>query len=66
MNQIHKNTAKIEYDLVVDMTKAKNLEAGTIFINSMVNEGLWLVHDQKIEQIVQYVEMQKLPIQLVI
>ena len=65
MNQIHEYAARIDYDLWNDMTKVKNLEAGTTSIISMVNEGLWLVHDQKIEQVVQYVETQKLPIRLV-
>ncbi len=51
MNQIHEYAARIDYDLWVDMTKVKNLDAGTTSINAMVNEGLRLVRDKKMEQI---------------
>ena len=40
MNQIHEYAARIDYDLWMDMTKVKSLDAGTTSINAMVNEGL--------------------------
>ena len=52
MNQIHEYAARIDYDLWMDMTKVKSLDAGTTSINAMVNEGLRLVRDKKMEQIV--------------
>ena len=53
MNRIHEYAARIDYDLWEDMTKVKNLDAGTTSINSLVNEGLRMVRDQKMEQISQ-------------
>ena len=53
MNQIHEYAARIDYDLWMDMTKVKSLDAGTTSINAMVNEGLRLVREKKIEQIAQ-------------
>mgnify|MGYP000918985922 CR=1 FL=1 len=53
MNRIHEYAARIDYDLWEDMTKVKNLDAGTTSINSFVNEGLRMVRDQKMEQISQ-------------
>jgi hypothetical protein len=51
MNQIHEYAARIDYDLWMDITKVKNFDAGTTSINSLVNEGLRLVRDKKMEQI---------------
>ena len=51
MNQIHGYAARIDYDLWMDITKVKNFDAGTTSINSLVNEGLRLVRDKKMEQI---------------
>ena len=51
MNRIHEYAARIDYDLWKNMTKVKNLDAGTTSINSLVNEGLRMVRDQKMEQI---------------
>ena len=45
--------SRIDYDLWMDMTKVKSLDAGTTSINAMVNEGLRLVRDKKMEQIAQ-------------
>ncbi|MFT7573084.1 MAG: hypothetical protein ACI9JL_004143 [Paracoccaceae bacterium] len=53
MNQIHEYAARIDYDLWNDMTKVKSLDAGTTSINAMVNEGLRMVRDKKMEQIAQ-------------
>ena len=46
MNQIHEYAARIDYDLWMDMTKVKNLDAGTTSINAMAR-------DQKMEQLAQ-------------
>ena len=54
MNQIHEYAARIDYDLWNDMTKVKSLDAGTTSINAMVNEGLRMVRDKKMEQIAQH------------
>ena len=51
MNQIHEYAARIDYDLWMDITKVKNFDAETTSINSLVNEGLRLVRDKKMEQI---------------
>ena len=53
MNQIHEFAARIDYDLWMDMTNVKSLDAGTTSINVMVNGGLRMVRDKKMEQIVQ-------------
>tara|TARA_E500000331_G_scaffold341971_1_gene375055 strand:+ start:607 stop:801 length:195 start_codon:yes stop_codon:yes gene_type:complete len=53
MKQIHEYVARIDYDLWNDMTKVKSLDAGTKPINTMVNDGLRLVRDKKMEQIAQ-------------
>ena len=53
MNKIHEYAARIDFDLWEDMTKVKNLDAGTTSINALVNEGLRLVRDKKMEQISQ-------------
>ena len=53
MNQIHEYAARIDFDLWNDMTKVKSLDAGTTSINAMVNEGLRMLRDKKMEQIAQ-------------
>jgi hypothetical protein len=53
MNQIQEYAARIDHDLWMDMTKVKSLDAGTTSINAMVNEGLRLVRDKKMEQTAQ-------------
>ena len=53
MNKIQEYAARIDFDLWEDMTKVKNLDAGTTSINALVNEGLRLVRDKKMEQISQ-------------
>ena len=53
MNQIHEYAARIDFDLWNDKTKVKSLDAGTTSINAMVNEGLRMVRDKKMEQIAQ-------------
>jgi hypothetical protein len=51
MNLKHDYAARIDYDLWKDVNRIKELDAGTTSINSMVNEGLRLVKDLKMEQI---------------
>ena len=51
MNLKHDYAARIDYDLWNDVMRVKELDAGTTSINSMVNEGLRLVKDIKMEQI---------------
>ena len=53
MKITHEYAARIDYDLWMDMTKVKSLDAGTTSINAMVNEGLRMVRDKKMEQIAQ-------------
>jgi len=53
MNQIHEYAARIDYDLWMDVTKVKNMDAGTTSINSLVNEGLKMVRDSKMQEIAQ-------------
>ena len=53
MKPIHNYAARIDYDLWMDMTKVKNLDAGTTSINSLLNEGLRYVRDKKMDDIAQ-------------
>ena len=43
--------ARIEYDLWMDVQKVKELDGATTGINSLVNEGLKMVRDRKMQEI---------------
>ena len=51
MNKIHEYAARIDYDLWMDVRKVKDMDAGTTSINSLLNEGLRMVLDEKMNQI---------------
>lgn len=52
MNQIHEYAARIDYDLWMDCQRVKELDGGTTSINALLNEGLKLVRDRKMQAIV--------------
>ena len=43
--------ARIDYDLWMDCLKVKELDGGTTSINALVNEGLKMVRDRKMQEI---------------
>ena len=51
MKAKHSYAARIDYDLWMDCLKVDQLDAATISINSMVNEGLKMVRDRKMQEI---------------
>jgi len=51
MRATHDYAARIDYDLWMDCLKVKQLDAATTSINSMVNEGLKMVRDRKMQEI---------------
>jgi hypothetical protein len=51
MKATHDYAARIDYDLWMDCLKVKQLDATTTSINSMVNEGLKMVRDRKMQEI---------------
>lgn len=51
MKITHDYAARIDYDLWVDCLKVKELDGATTSINSLVNEGLKLVRDRKMQEI---------------
>ena len=51
MKTTHDYAARIDYDLWMDCRKVKQLDAATTSINSMVNEGLKMVLDSKMQEI---------------
>ena len=51
MKVTHDYAARIDYDLWLDCQRVKDLDAATTSINSMVNEGLKLVRDSKMQEI---------------
>ena len=51
MKITHDYAARIDYDLWCDVSKLKQLDAGTTSINSLVNEGLKMVRDKKMEEL---------------
>ena len=53
MKPIHEYAARIDYDLWCDVSKLKQLDTGTTSINSLVNEGLKMVRDTKMQEIAQ-------------
>ena len=51
MKVTHDYAARIDYDLWLDCQRVKELDAATTSINSLVNEGLKLVRDRKMQEI---------------
>ena len=51
MKITHDYAARIDFDLWIDCLRVKELDAATTSINSMVNEGLKMVRDRKIQEI---------------
>ena len=51
MKATHDYAARIDHDLWMDCLRVKELDAGTSSINSMVNEGLKIVCDRKMQEI---------------
>ena len=51
MKMTHDYAARIDYDLWIDCLKVKQLDGGTTSINSLVNEGLKMVRDRKMQEI---------------
>ena len=47
----HDYAARIDYDLWMDCLRVKELDGGTTSINALVNEGLKLVRDIKMQEI---------------
>ena len=47
----HDYAARIDYDLWMDCLRVKELDAATTSVNSMVNEGLKIVRDRKMQEI---------------
>ena len=51
MKATHDYAARIDHDLWMDCLKVNQLDAATTSINSMVNEGLKMVRDRKMQEI---------------
>ena len=51
MKATHDYAARIDYDLWMDCLRVKELDGGTTSINALVNEGLKLVRDRKMQEI---------------
>ena len=51
MKVTHDYAARIDYDLWMDCLKVKELDGGTTSINALVNEGLKMVRDRKMQEI---------------
>jgi hypothetical protein len=51
MKITHDYAARIDYDLWLDCQRVKELDGGTTSINALVNEGLKLVRDRKMQEI---------------
>ena len=51
MKNTHDYAARIDYDLWMDCLKVKELDGGTTSINALVNEGLKMVRDRKMQEI---------------
>ena len=52
MKITHDYAARIDYDLWMDCQRVKELDAATTSINALVNEGLKLVRDRKMQEII--------------
>lgn len=51
MKITHDYAARIYYDFWMDCQRVKELDGSTTSINSLVNEGLKLVRDRKMQEI---------------
>ena len=51
MKNKHDYAARIDYDLWMDCQRVKKLDGGTTSINALLNEGLKLVRDRKMQEI---------------
>jgi hypothetical protein len=51
MKITHDYAARIDYNLWMDCLRVKELDGGTTSINALVNEGLKLVRDRKMQEI---------------
>ena len=51
MKITHDYAARIDYDLWMDCLKVKELDGGTTSIYALVNEGLKMVRDRKMQEI---------------
>ena len=51
MKNTHDYAARIDYDLWMDCQRVKELDRGTTSINALLNEGLKLVRDRKMQEI---------------
>ena len=51
MKNTHDYAARIDCDLWMDCQRVKELDGGTTSINALLNEGLKLVRDRKIQEI---------------
>jgi len=51
MKITHDYAARIDYDLWMDVQRVKELDGGTTSINALVNEGLKMVRDRKLQEI---------------
>jgi hypothetical protein len=49
MKITHDYAARIDYDLWMDCLKVKELDGGTTSINALLNEGLKMVRDRKMQ-----------------
>ena len=49
MKMTHDYAARIDHDLWMDCLKIKQLDGGTTSINALVNEGLAMVRERKIQ-----------------
>ena len=52
MKVTHDYAARIDHDLWMDCLRIKELDGGTTSINALVNEGLKMVRDRKMQEIV--------------
>ena len=53
MRMIHEYASRIDANLWNDIEKIKQMDGGTTSINSLVNEGLKMVRDKKMEELSQ-------------
>ena len=51
MKITHDYAARIDYDLWMDCLRVKQLDAATTSINALLNEGLKMVRDRKMQEI---------------
>ena len=51
MKITHDYAARIDYDLWMDCLKVKELDGGTTSISALLNEGLKMVRERKMQEI---------------